>query len=315
MCLILLGHFDQDLYLPLGVQIPLQDLRKLQKEPDLKTQGFTYVLREFPSDALHLDAFSDGYTKLLERDAIALVKELKKKANLLARLRTNSHLAFCVSRGHRGKDPTTASEKPTRGIHSDMSSIGAKFIKENFITTRLKALNDAKANEFLEEMRQGNHVVILNVWRPIQQVERDPLAICDWTTVSDEDHLDFGHHPMEADNAIQAWSYNKKQSWYYLPQQQPNEVFVFVQHDSAAPDGHGMNVPHASPVLLGTPEDTDHRLSYDFRIAAIVGPEFELVHNSKSKNKRKRESKVRSFFEITKSIFRNPMRRKNPDII
>ncbi|EGG06785.1 uncharacterized protein MELLADRAFT_30159, partial [Melampsora larici-populina 98AG31] len=87
---------------------------------------------------------------------------------------------------------------------------------------------------------------IYNVWRPIRRVHDIPLGICKWDSVSQEDVLDWGILPTYVANTVQAWKYRKGQSWFYLSKQRPDEVYVFMQHDSRAPNSHGINVPHAS---------------------------------------------------------------------
>ncbi|KAH9814827.1 hypothetical protein DFH28DRAFT_969508, partial [Melampsora americana] len=260
--------------------IPLRDLRQSDSKepPDLKTQGFTYVLRDIPSEASQYQLFSKEYTEVLERDAIDLVKEL-----------TKSESTFCWTRMYRG-EPNPDSMKIIRTLHSDMSGEGAEFLKANFMPT-LEGINDKKTNGFYKQMLDPkNRVVLFNIWRPLQQVERDPLAFCDWQTASDQDVRQFDRPITTAKQLIQGWDYNEHQRWYYLSQQKPNEVFVFVQHDSAAADGHGINVPHVSPRLLNTPDDAAPRISCEFRVAAIVGPEFKLDNERESSKERKSES-------------------------
>lgn len=57
------------------VTIPLHDIRVLGA-PDLKTHGFTYVLRELPSEALNSDPSTPMYRRALARDALAIVRKL-----------------------------------------------------------------------------------------------------------------------------------------------------------------------------------------------------------------------------------------------
>lgn len=200
---------------------------------------------------------------------------------------------------------TSAAVQIVRTMHSDLSSLGAEFMKSNFILPRCEASNDQDANAFGEQMMDINkRVVILIVWRPLKRVERNPLAFCDWQTVSDQHALSFNHQITNPKEVLQAWSYHEDQNWFYLSQMEPDEVFVFVQHDSAAKNGHGMNVPHVSPHLLHTPDGTAHRVSVEFKVAAIVGPDFKLDHERESKSKIKIQSKMGSFFKSAISIFR-----------
>ncbi|EGG03097.1 uncharacterized protein MELLADRAFT_65846 [Melampsora larici-populina 98AG31] len=247
-----------------GPAIPLWDLRRIEDMPDIKTHGFTYVTRDFPLDASQLDPHSEAHQKILERDALDLVKDL-----------TNSKSA--ISWGGVLRGPSRGSQKPYRVMHSDMSPRGAEFIKSSMILPFCETSDDEDTKAFGQHMAQDKRVVIFNVWRPLREVGRDPLALCDWQSLSDQDAWGIVNHPTDTGSSIQAWKYNEHQKWFYLDKQKPNEVFVFVQHDSSAPAGHGMNTPHAAPYIYETRREAP-RISYECRIVAIVGSEFRLDH-------------------------------------
>lgn len=249
------------------LKIPLHNLRLLDNRPDIKTSGFTYVLREFPSESSDFDPSSNKLKDALRKDALDLIAEL-----------TKSKVVFCYSSNTRGLDQTLGSGKPYRATHSDMSLQGAIFNKSPLLMQKLQVLKDRHPSTSSDHDGENARVVIFNVWRPLRKVYRDPLAICDWQTVSDGDAIHSNTEVTSAKDAAQIWGYTQHQKWYYLPEQELNEVFVFVQHDSAAKNDHGMNVPHASPQLSDIPEDAPQRVSYEFRIAAIVGNEFMLHH-------------------------------------
>ncbi|EGG00644.1 uncharacterized protein MELLADRAFT_67671 [Melampsora larici-populina 98AG31] len=118
--------------------------------------------------------------------------------------------------------------------------------------------------------RQDLQVVMLNVWRPIRQVEDNHLGICKWGSLVKEDALNMDIEPKNGDSALQAWRYREGQEWYYLSNQQADEVYVFLQHDDRAKeDGHGINVPHASFKLQGHNQPST-RMSFEAKIIAII---------------------------------------------
>ncbi|EGG11157.1 uncharacterized protein MELLADRAFT_33473 [Melampsora larici-populina 98AG31] len=119
-------------------------------------------------------------------------------------------------------------------------------------------------------MKKRKRVLILNVWRTLETVKDNPLAICDWRSLKKEDALEFRVRPTHIGNSVQAWSYGPHQRWFYLPNQEPHEVYVFMQHDSHGEGKHGINVPHTSIILDGQENDTPTRISYEFRIAALM---------------------------------------------
>ncbi|EGG10090.1 uncharacterized protein MELLADRAFT_30944, partial [Melampsora larici-populina 98AG31] len=108
-------------------------------------------------------------------------------------------------------------------------------------------------------------VVVFNVWRPVKVVEDNPLAFCDWKSLKKTDLPDLEIEPTDLMNSVQPWKYGSHQRWYYMSHQKPEDVFVFVQHDSKGQGEHGMNVPHAAVVLKGQENKPSTRQSYEFR--------------------------------------------------
>ncbi|KAH9817853.1 hypothetical protein DFH28DRAFT_1106135 [Melampsora americana] len=250
------GVIDNQYRTDLGssTDILLHDLRKCDA-PILQKDGFTVVKR---SPNLHkLTPFSNSYKAALQRDSIQLVKDL-----------TGSSMAICFSYADRG-----ASDEDSLGpyslIHSDLSIKGAESLKEELERKYIKSPYK-RDRKFGQSIKDGKRLVVFNVWRPIKIVKDNPLAICDWNSIKEEDKMEFGLKPTSHGNAIQTWKYGDHQRWVYLPDQKPEEVFVFIQHDSHGKDGHGINVPHASVVLKGQEDKPSSRQSYEFRIAVIM---------------------------------------------
>ncbi len=101
-------------------------------------------------------------------------------------------------------------------------------------TVRAVARRVLSAEEF--ERRAGDRIVLANVWRPIEPVERDPLAVCDASSVERED-LVFG--PIGGKSAAgvphaSGWnlSFSARHRWYYLSRMRPDEVLVFKLCDT-----------------------------------------------------------------------------------
>lgn len=169
-------------------------------------------------------------------------------------------------------------------MHSDMSAEGAIFFKTGF-QQKLLASKYPDEVEFGKKMKEGKGVMILNVWRPLQIVQDNPLGICKWDSLLKEDAINFDKN-IEATNSLnsfQPWKYRKGQQWFYMSQQTPDQVYIFVQHDSR--DGHGINVPHASFTLKGKQVSKPSRISFETRIVALVDSPSKGGTFSEWKNK------------------------------
>ncbi|RDW56505.1 hypothetical protein BP5796_13146 [Coleophoma crateriformis] len=111
----------------------------------------------------------------------------------------------------------------------------------------------------------------INAWRPIQTVERDPLALADATTVPDSDYLVRARtfpSGINAGNYIMSHgSQEQEHQWYYMSEMQPNELVVFKGYDTKQ-DLPGWRCPHTAITLPDT-ESLPSRQSIECRAACF----------------------------------------------
>lgn len=86
---------------------------------------------------------------------------------------------------------------------------------------------------------------IINLWRPIRTVRKDPLGVADARSVPDSDLV-----PVELiypDRVGETFTVrpNENHRWFYLREQQPNEVLLIKCFDSKT-DGRARRVPHSA---------------------------------------------------------------------
>ena len=110
---------------------------------------------------------------------------------------------------------------PSRRVHNDHTV--------NSAPRRVRDHLGAEAEELLQH-RFG----IVNVWRPIRGPVLDsPLALCDAQSFTDDDliasDLVYPHVRGETSSV----EFKPEHHWYYCSQQQPDEVLLIQDHDSA----------------------------------------------------------------------------------
>ncbi len=78
----------------------------------------------------------------------------------------------------------------------------------------------------------------LSTWRPLfRPIEENPIAFCDPATVDRKDMLEVDRvTPISLIEIFQV-KFNSAQKWYWLSNQTPDEVSVFIQFDSHPPEG------------------------------------------------------------------------------
>ena len=108
------------------------------------------------------------------------------------------------------------------------------------------------------ERLRGSRWAIINAWRPVKPITRDPLGVCDTSTVADNDLV-----PVYA-QATAAWGnsvkdftgqsaeiYNVKANplhrWYYASSMQPDEVLLITNFDTnKGVDGQPIRAVHSA---------------------------------------------------------------------
>ncbi|KAF6844636.1 hypothetical protein CMUS01_00926 [Colletotrichum musicola] len=154
----------------------------------------------------------------------------------LVRKTTKATRVFIFDHTIRRPNPTASNSdeerRPVKRAHIDQSEWAAM----NQVTRHL----GPDAPRLLQSRFQ-----IINIWRPIQTIYKDPLAVCDSHSVPDEDILpvklvypDWVGEPCTI-------LPNRKHRWYYKNNQTPEEV-MFIKCYDWKMDGRARRVPHAA---------------------------------------------------------------------
>lgn len=118
-------------------------------------------------------------------------------------------------------------------------------------------------------MIRGRYKVI-NAWRPIRVVERDPLAVA--RLVPDEDLCAITRSTGVGRLAEERYALKApkegKHEWYIAPQQTPEELLCFTQYSDKEGRGKADRVPHVAICLPGQ-EDKPARQSIEVRAIVV----------------------------------------------
>jgi hypothetical protein len=102
---------------------------------------------------------------------------------------------------------------------------------------------------------------IINVWRPIKTIRRDPLTVADSTTVRDEDLVPIPLIYPNRNGETLGVRYNEGQRFYYKSGLTPEEVILIKCFDSE----DGLRVPHSAFVDADTEGIEEARESIEVR--------------------------------------------------
>ncbi|RYC61508.1 hypothetical protein CHU98_g4721 [Xylaria longipes] len=200
--------------------VPIYDLRSLKDKLSLDREGF--LVADIDTSMEYEDYFDQDKLKTTYMPKIKTF--LKEKLGVRA-----VYVHEYVSRVGRGD------------IQAASASRSRMFIP------LLEQLTGDKAQA---EAIKSSRIQMLNIWKPLRGPVRSwPLALCDLRSLNREDVIPFDEVHAKGVLESQQVAYSPSQKWYYLPNQNPNEIIVFKSMDTASLMGPSMtqNVPTMDP--------------------------------------------------------------------
>jgi hypothetical protein len=94
------------------------------------------------------------------------------------------------------------------------------------------------------ELLKGRYQII-NVWRPIKTILKDPLGVAEANSVKDEDLVPVKLIYPDREGETYSVRPSEGHRWHYLNQQTPGEVLLIKCFDSKT-DGRARRVPHSA---------------------------------------------------------------------
>ena len=118
----------------------------------------------------------------------------------------------------------------------------------------------------------SSRFAFLGAWRPLKTVRKDPLAVCDATTVPEYDYQvrlrEFSRTGIKSANYVMSHrDEEQRHQWYYMSEMQPWEMVVFKGFDTQR-DSSGWRCPHTAFRLPGSEEEPP-RESIEARIVCF----------------------------------------------
>ncbi|KAF1956449.1 hypothetical protein CC80DRAFT_446388 [Byssothecium circinans] len=118
----------------------------------------------------------------------------------------------------------------------------------------------------------SSRFAFLGAWRPLKTVRRDPLAVCDATTVPEEDfqvrEREFSRTRIKSANYVMSHVKEEQEhEWWYMSEMQPSEMVVFKGFDTKQ-DLPGWRCPHTAFTLEGSKAE-EPRESVEARIVCF----------------------------------------------
>ncbi|KAK4495507.1 hypothetical protein PRZ48_013839 [Zasmidium cellare] len=187
------------------------------KEFDVDRNGF--AVKDFPSSFDHTEKWRDE--ELVRKDFYPEVVEFLKKELGAKRVLVFDHTIR--TKGNQNKKLTqetnTSQRAPVRLVHCDYTSESGPV--------RVKQLLPDEADDLL-----SRRTAFINVWKPINKVEENPLAMCDVHSAPPEDFfkLYLRYRDRTGENYVMRHSNGHK--WWYFPDMVPEQTILLKTYDS-----------------------------------------------------------------------------------
>ena len=140
---------------------------------------------------------------------------------------------------------------PARYIHIDQTPACAlQLLNDHFDTSTTLGRH---------ALEHGGRWGIINVWRPISRIQRDPLAVCDARSIADDDLLPIRilQPPKTAKTQYATTTkgeymeifyarHSEGQRWHFVSEMDTDEVLLIKCFDSSTREGLARRCPHSA---------------------------------------------------------------------
>ncbi|OKL60846.1 hypothetical protein UA08_03202 [Talaromyces atroroseus] len=204
--------------------VVIHDVSGEEDKYTLDTHGFQFVKHESKEkDFLDVEKIKAEYYPETEQ----LVKDV-----------TGATRTFVFNHAIRRQpveaaDGSVPGRGPTYNAHIDQSYEDAP--------NRVRRYFPDEADELVKK-----RYLIINVWRPIKTILKDPFAVIDARSVADKDLVPVTMvYPNNLVDEKVACKANPDHLWYYKYAQRPDEPMLFKNFDSVT-DGRARRNPHSA---------------------------------------------------------------------
>jgi len=209
---------------PHAVQsVIIHDIAGDEDKYTLDSHGFQFVKHE----SKEKDFLDDAKIKA---EYYPEVEQLLKDSTGATRVFIFDHTIRRASADFR--DGSTQFRGPGKRVHIDQSYTASE--------NRVKYHLPDEADELLKKRFQ-----IINVWRPIKTILRDPLALADANSVPDSDLVPAALIYPDRAGETYAVKPNPNHVWYFKYAQRPDEPLFIKCYDSVD-DGRPRRIPHTA---------------------------------------------------------------------
>ncbi len=118
-------------------------------------------------------------------------------------------------------------------VHNDLNDNSGRVRCRELLTRNLR--NFGRPQNYTEEeadRKMSRRFVSINLAKPMETVEQYPFVLCAWPSFADQAYITDYRIYDDRVGETQRFTFRPDHEWYWLPQQQPNEVSMLKCYDS-----------------------------------------------------------------------------------
>ncbi|WP_321901821.1 CmcJ/NvfI family oxidoreductase [Paraburkholderia tropica] len=152
----------------------------------------------------------------------------------------------------RGSRANAALREPVRRVHND----------QTFVSGPRRVRDHLDADEAAQRLQR--RFAIINLWRPLNEVEQLPLALCDARSIAPDDLVPTDLVYRDKTGETYSFLANARHRWFYFPRLRADEVLLLKIYDSRE-EGTARFTAHTAFDDPHTPDDAAPRRSIELR--------------------------------------------------
>ncbi|KAF3039711.1 hypothetical protein E8E12_004518 [Didymella heteroderae] len=220
----------QKRYLGIGDEhtrcMTIHNVRQTQQTFDLNTNGFTF-LKLSHKQRVDISSSEEEIRQHYYPELVELAKNL-----------TGASIAFVFN--HVVRAHSSPADKGKLDYYGRWQDIPAghphvDYCGEPVFLEGTKQELDLPP-EIYHLYNTSSRYAYLGAWRPLRMLRKDPLAVCDATTVPESDYqirLREFRSGVKSGNYVMSHAEEKQQhQWYYMSEMTPDEIVVFKGYDT-----------------------------------------------------------------------------------
>ena len=139
-------------------------------------------------------------------------------------------------------------------VHNDLNDNSGRVRCRELLTRNLR--NFGREQHYTEaeaDEKMSRRFMSINLAKPMETVEQNPFVLCAWPSFADQPYINNYRVYDDRVGETTRFTYRPSHEWYWLPQQQPNEVSMLKCYDSVT-DGsvsrwsfHSASIDHSAP--------------------------------------------------------------------